>query len=192
LVQSDKSKYPPYRSKLDSLCFEIYKKIKEYSRNEIETELIRPKVVFLGVNLYQNGIPAFINWDIIYIYRTLQEQHIEARIHDPYIKVEEGLSQGLNMGKRTGENWSHKIDAMILSCPHSVYIDHMDKLSHLLNPNKRGVVIDLYGAFNRTYKLWDNVDIFNLKEESEKAELLGGMNLSLLPKTVNKSNDSDT
>ena len=70
---------------------------------------------------------------------------------------------------------------MILSCPHLFYMQNISKLAHLVNPNKLGAVIDLYGAFQKLYKIGDAIDILNFGKATKKAELLGGFNFGLSP-----------
>jgi UDP-N-acetyl-D-mannosaminuronate dehydrogenase len=154
----------------------MYQKMRNYFETGSEVNPKRPKMIFLGLNLYPNGIPSFINPDIMYLYKALQSLDIEGRIHDPHIRGSEALSQGVWLGRKTGEdNWSHTFDVMILSCPHLFYIQNMGKLANLLKPHKRGLIIDLYGAFIKLAQVGDRVDIITLWQEVEEAELLGGL-----------------
>jgi len=170
------SKYPIYRSKLDSFSHEIARKMQNYVQTDIETNQKRLKIVFLGVNQYQNGIPFFVNWDIIYLYRSFLEAGIEARLHDPHIRGSEGLSQGVWLGRHNeDDNWSHSFDVMILSCPHLFYIQNITKLGALFVPNKRGLLLDIWGAFTKIYKLGDSIDIVTMRDSAERSGMLGGM-----------------
>lgn len=170
------SKVPPFRSKLDSLCYLMYQKMRNYFENSSEVNPKRPKMIFLGANLYPNGIPTFMNPDILYLYAALQKLDIEGRIHDPHIRGSEALSQGVWLGRQTQEdNWSHSFDVMVLSCPHLFYIQNISKLANLLKPYKRGLILDLYGLVIKLAQLGDHVDIISLWQESEEAELLGGL-----------------
>ena len=173
-----RSKYPAFRSKLDQLCYEIFSKVIDYSRKDSETKAISSKILFFGVNSYQNGVPHFINWDIIYLYKSLQKRGIEARIHDPHISGPQGISVGLWLGRHhKDDNWGHSFDCIILSCPHLFYIQNMSKLSNLFIPDKQGLLLDLWGAFTKIYRLGDSIDIVSFRHRCEVAGMMGGMDM---------------
>jgi len=170
------SKVPSFRSKLDSLCYIMYHKMRNYFEVGSEVNPKPPKMIFLGANLYPNGIPTFMNPDILYLYAALKKLDIEGRIHDPHIRGSEALSQGVWLGRQNKEDkWSHSFDVMVISCPHLFYIQNLGKLANLLKPDKRGLVIDLFGLVIKLAQVSDNVDIISLWQEAEEAELLGGL-----------------
>ena len=180
-----RSKYPFHRSKLDQLCYEMSNKMQNYVRINTETNQKHLKVIFLGINQYQNGIPFFVNWDIMYLYRSFLEAGVEARLHDPHIRGSEALSQGVWLGRHNGDdNWSHSFDCMILSCPHLFYMQNMTKLGALFIPDKQGLLLDLWGAFTKIYKLGDSIDIVSMRDAAERAGMLGGMFPSVSPKRL--------
>lgn len=175
---SEQSNYLPFRSKLDSLCEQIYEKIEFYSDFDPDLNMVSAKIVFLGLNLYPNGIPLFPNYDILYIMNWLQRKGLYTRLHDPHIKGSEGLSMGFWLGRQSSsENWTHTYDVIILSCPHLFYIQNITKLAHMCKPNKTCVLLDLYGAFTRLYKIGEYIDIVNFQSRSKRAELMGGLDL---------------
>ena len=179
------SKYPPFRSKLDSFCDKIADIVKNYAQTDAEMNSFYAKVVFLGLNQYINGIPPFLNWDIIYLYKGLQERGFDCRIHDPHIKGSEALSMGLWLGRHDEkDNWGHSYHALILSCPHLFYVQNIGKIAHMLIPNKATVLIDIFGAFSKLGAIGNSISIYNLKREAEKAELMGGMILRQQPKKL--------
>lgn len=162
-------------AKLDQLCAKIYRKCLEYNNNETKTDTERLKVLFLGLTMYPN-IPSVWNFDIWYLYKTLQEGQIEVRIHDPLIKGSEAIAGGVWLGRQNrDENWVHGYDVLILSTPHVWYIQNMIKLSHLFKPEQPCMFLDLFGAFTRLNTLGDLIDIVNFKPEVESAELFGGL-----------------
>jgi len=175
---SEKSNYSQFRSKLDTLCDQIIEKIAFYCQTNSKLNSILGKVVFLGVNLYPNGNPLFPNYDILYIKKALQEFGIITRMHDPHIKGSQGLSQGFWLGRHGGsDNWAHSYDVLILSCPHMFYIQNIEKVAQMCKPDKPCMLLDLYGAFSKLYKIGESIDIVNFKAKCEKAELMGGLNL---------------
>ncbi len=181
-----KSKYPPFRSKLDAFGEILARSVLNYGESDKEQTGIYAKAVFLGLNQYINGVPGFLNWDIIYLYKALQERGIETRLHDPHIKGSEALSMGLWLGRHNErDNWGHQFHALILSCPHLFYIKNMAKVAHMLIPDRATVIIDMFGAYSRLWKVGDSISVINLKEHAEKAELLGGMILRQEPKKLN-------
>lgn len=174
-----KSQYQPFRTKLDTLCFKIIKKVNKYSSFDIETNGKYAKVIFFGLSQYMNGISPLLNFDILYLYsaiQTSQNPQIKARIHDPHITGTDGLSYGVWMGRQSSaEKWTHTYDVLILSTPHLFYTQNITKLAHLLNPNKDCLFLDLFGAFTSIYKIGDRIDVINFKEESKQAGMLSGM-----------------
>ena len=181
-----KSRYPSFRSKLDQLCFEMEAKMQNYLTFDAKQNRFYGKVLFLGINRYINGNPTFINWDIIYLYRSLIYRGLEARIHDPHIRGSEALSMGLWLGRQSkDETWSHSYDVLILSCPHLFYVKNMGQIGHLLNPDKACGLIDLYGMYAKIAQVGNNISIINMKAASERAELMGGIDLGLPLKRLN-------
>ncbi len=177
---STESKYPPFRSKLDAFCARLAHIVKNYSENDTETGAFYAKVLFLGINRYINGNPTFINWDIIYVYRSLLEAGIEARLHDPHIRGPEALSQGVWLGRHNPEdNWAHSYHAMILSCPHMYYIQNMTKLANLLVPSKATVLIDIWGMFTKIASIGDNISVYNMIDSAKECEVLPAIDLGL-------------
>lgn len=173
-----KSKYPPFRSKLDAFCARLAHIVKNYAETDPETNAFYAKVLFLGINRYIGGNPSFINWDIIYVYKALQEAGIEASLHDPHIRPEMALSQGLWLGRRKQEdNWSHSYHALILSCPHLFYMQNMNKLGHLLVPSKATVLIDIWGMFTKIASIGDNISVYNMIDSAKECGLMGGISL---------------
>ena len=73
-------------TKLNALCTLIEQKVIEYSQTDSTSIPKRPKIVFLGLNMTPNGIPHFINWDIIYMVNHMMRKGIDCRMHDPHIK----------------------------------------------------------------------------------------------------------
>jgi len=172
---SEKSNYSPFCLKLDTLCDQIIEKIAFYCQTNSKLNSVLGKVVFLGINLYPNGVPYFPNYDILYIKKALQEFGLITRMHDPHIRGSQGLSQGFWLGRHDGsDNWAHSYDVLILSCPHLFYIQNIDKLSHLFKPDKSCMLLDLYGAFTSAYKIGEYIDIVNFSSRTKKAELMGG------------------
>ena len=164
-----------YEQKMLGFCNKVFKKVLEYSEYKQEVNYLSSKVLFLGLLLTPNQT-SHINWDMVYVYKALQERGIKCRIHDPHIKASEGLAMGLLMGRRSqDESWSYSYDALVLSCPHLYYLQNMDKLAKLLNPEKMGVIIDVYGAFAKAYAVGNFIDIANFHSDAKEAELMGGL-----------------
>lgn len=189
---------PDYYSKMNLFANKIYEKVSEYGqydyrRSDLRYELTEnsAKVCFLGLNLYPNGNPIFINWDIIFLMKALQRRHIETRIHDPHIRGSEALSQGIWLGRQSeGDKWTHTYNVLILSCPHMFYIQNILKLAHLFKPEQKCLFLDLYGAFTRIGSIGDNIDIVNFMVEVKEAELMGGLfPLKSVPRIGNQETD---
>ncbi len=180
------SKYPPFRSKLDAFSARLAHIVKNYAENDPETNAFYAKVLFLGINRYINGNPTFINWDIIYVYKALQEAGVDARLHDPHIRPNMALSQGIWLGRRSKEdNWSNSYHALILSCPHLFYIQNMTKLGHLLVPSKATVLIDIWGMFTKIASIGDNISVYNMIDSAKECEVSPAIDLGLPLKRLN-------
>lgn len=168
------SKNIPKSEKLELFSRKIFKKCLEYSDIDPETNKISIKVVFFGISQYPN-VPSIINFDILYLYKALQELHIEALIHDPYIAPTEALLYGLHIGRQSRyEKWSHSFDVVILSTPHNFYLSNINKLINLFKPHKPNLWLDLYGYTHpATLVNYDNVTMIDFSEQAKEAELLG-------------------
>lgn len=165
--------------KMELLSIKLFKKCLEYADFDSKTNTMSIKVAFFGLLLYPN-IPSIWNFDILYLYKALQERHIEARIHDPHIRGSEGLMYGLYMGRQSAtDTWSHSFDVIVLSTPHDYYVRNFFKLSQLFKPHKPCMWLDLFGSLSHLPLMAigsdHTFDIVNFSDESEKAELLGGI-----------------
>jgi UDP-N-acetyl-D-mannosaminuronate dehydrogenase len=176
---------------LDRIVTKMFKKCMEYGDFESETNDNYTKVCFLGLNLNPNK-DGIWNFDILYLYRALQERGLQTRLHDPHIKPTVARSMGVWIGRHTErDNWSQGFDVMVLSCPHMYYLKNMTQLYQLFKPNKPCMVIDLFGVFSMLALMKGeshHVDIINFRDQYKKGELMGG--LQALPR-IQLPGDSD-
>lgn len=165
-----------YKPKRNQVCTRMFKKVMEYGHFESETNRNLTKICFLGLNLTPN-IDGLWNFDILYLYKALRERSIEARIHDPHIKGNTGISMGVWLGRQSeNDNWSHSFDVLILSCPHLYYIKNIVQLAQLFKPNKACMLLDMYGVFShRLSGIGEHIDIVNFSAQTKEANLLGGL-----------------
>ena len=164
-------------------------KLNEISNKLIETIRLyadlHTKVIFMGVSLYPNS-GNMINWDILYLYRSLLEAQIETRLHDPHIEGSKGLSMGFWLGRQSKEeNWTHSYDCVILSCPHVFYVTNILKLAPLFKDNKPCILIDLYGIFTKIDSIGEYIEVMNFSTEYDKGDILGGLYPINKPKLLN-------
>jgi len=152
---------------LNQIAIKMFKTILYYSEIEHKIAIKSPKVAFMGLTLYPN-MSSIWNFDTIFLYKALQERHIEVRIHDPHVTGLDGLAGGIWLGRQQGDdNWTHAYDAVIITTPHTFYMDNLHKITHLLKPNKRGLIIDLHG-----YMMSHGIDSSSLAGISNAVDIL--------------------